>query len=136
MLLLLGVGAVLWAKWLMPEEEAVQDRHDEPSAERGQAHDRGDADASGLDDTGLPRRSMLLRSLVLAGGALATVPLVALVGGMIKKPGNQLDHTLFGPTPGASSPNGVPMVYSDGRRVSPDDMQAGGIGHRVPGRSR
>ena len=28
-----GVGAVLWAKWLMPEEEAVQDRHDGPSTE-------------------------------------------------------------------------------------------------------
>ena len=34
MLLFLGVGMVLWAKWLMPEEEVVQDRHDEPSSER------------------------------------------------------------------------------------------------------
>ena len=52
---------------------------------------------SGLEDTGLPRRGMILKSLGLAGGALATVPLVALVGAMIKKPGDQLFHTLFEP---------------------------------------
>ncbi len=33
MLVFLGVGLVLWAKWLMPEEETVQDRHDVPSTE-------------------------------------------------------------------------------------------------------
>ena len=38
-------------------------------------------------------------TLVLAGGALATVPLVALVGALIKKPGDQLAHTLWGQPP-------------------------------------
>ena len=37
MLLFMGVGMVLWAKWLMPEEEVVQDRHDEPVHRGGQA---------------------------------------------------------------------------------------------------
>ena len=27
----IGIGVVLWAKWLLPEEEVVQDRHDGPS---------------------------------------------------------------------------------------------------------
>jgi ubiquinol-cytochrome c reductase iron-sulfur subunit len=130
MLVFLGVGLVLWAKWLMPEEEAVQDRHDDPSTDE----DKLMTEATflvGLQDTGLPRRSLILRSLGLAGGAMATVPLVALVGAMIKKPGDQLLHTLF--RPNKKFPNGVPIVYSDFRRVSPDDFEPGGLATVFPG---
>ena len=87
MLLFLGIGLVLWAKWLMPEEEVIQERHDDPSTEEDKLMIEGTL-ITGLEDTGLPRRSLLLRSLGLAGGALATVPLVALIGGLIKKPGD------------------------------------------------
>ena len=79
-MLFMGLGLVLWAKWLMPEEEVIQDRHDDPSTEEDKLMTEATL-AVGLDDTGLPRRSLILRSLGLAGGALATVPLVALVGG-------------------------------------------------------
>lgn len=130
MLVLMGVGAVLWAKWLMPEEEVVEDRHDEPSSQEDILLTAATL-TSGLNDTGLPRRSLLLRSLGLAGGALATVPLVVLVGGMIKKPGKALHHTLF--KPNSKFPNGVPIVYADGTRVSPNDMQPGGIITVFPG---
>ncbi|MDP9116445.1 MAG: Rieske 2Fe-2S domain-containing protein [Actinomycetota bacterium] len=133
MLLFMGVGMVLWAKWLMPEEEVIQDRHDEPSTEEDRLLTQATL-AVGLDDTGLPRRSLILRSLGLAGGAIATVPLVALVGAMIKKPGSQLDHTLFKPNPNLFPPNGlVPLVYSDWSRVSPDDMLPGSIATVFPG---
>ncbi|MBN9619443.1 MAG: Rieske 2Fe-2S domain-containing protein [Actinobacteria bacterium] len=130
MLVFFGVGMVLWAKLLMPEEEVIQDRHDDPSPEE----DKLFAEASlivGLEDTGLPRRSLILRSLGLAGGALATVPLVALVGGMIKKPGNQLHYTMWRKNP--QFPQGVPAVYSDWRRVSPDDLEPGGLATIFPG---
>jgi ubiquinol-cytochrome c reductase iron-sulfur subunit len=136
MLTALGVGLVLWAKWLMPEEEVVQDRHDEPSTDE----DKLMAEATllaGLDDTGLPRRGLLLRSLAFAGGALATVPLVALIGGMIKKPGDQLDHTLFQrrpDDPAFAKTNGqIPLVYDNWRPVSPDDLAPGGIATVFPG---
>jgi ubiquinol-cytochrome c reductase iron-sulfur subunit len=134
MLIFLGVGMVLWAKWLMPEEEAIQDRHDDPSTEE----DKLMTEASltvGLADTGLPRRGLILRSLLLAGGAVATVPLVALVGGMLKKPGDKLFHTLFRPNKKLfPQSNGmVPIVYSDWRRVSPDDLEPGGIATVFPG---
>jgi len=125
MLAFMGFGAVLWAKWLMPEEEVEQDRHDEPSTEEDKILTQATL-AVGLEDAGLPRRSMLLRSLALAGGAVATVPLVALVGAMIKKPGKQLDHTPYGAQL-VNYPNGVPIIYSDGRRVSPGDMEPGGV---------
>jgi ubiquinol-cytochrome c reductase iron-sulfur subunit len=133
MLIFMGVGLVLWAKWLMPEEEVIQDRHDEPSTEEDKLMTRATL-AVGLADTGLPRRSMILRTLGLAGGAIATVPLVALVGGMLKKPGKQLDHTLFAPNPTLFPPSGhVPLVYADWRRVSPDDLLPGGLATVFPG---
>jgi ubiquinol-cytochrome c reductase iron-sulfur subunit len=134
MLLFMGIGMVLWAKWLMPEEEAVQDRHDDPSTEEDKLLTEA-ALIVGLEDTGLPRRSLILRSLGIAGGALATVPLVALVGAMIKKPGTQLLHTLYRPNPTLfpESQGRVPIVYSDWRRVSPDDLEPGGIATVFPG---
>jgi ubiquinol-cytochrome c reductase iron-sulfur subunit len=133
MLLFMGIGMVLWAKWLMPEEEAVQYRHDVPSSEE----DKVLIEATllvGLEDTGLPRRKLILRTLGLAGGALATVPLVALVGAMIKKPGTQLLHTMFRPNKKLFGGAGhVPIVYADWRRVSPDDLEPGGIATVFPG---
>ena len=89
----------------------------------------------GLEDTGLPRRSLILRSLRLAGGAMATVPLVALVGAMIKKPGDQLVPHAVPPEQEA-----VPAerawcrsCTSDWRRVGPDDIEPGGIATVFPG---
>jgi ubiquinol-cytochrome c reductase iron-sulfur subunit len=133
MLLFMGIGLVLWAKWLFPEEEVIQDRHQDPSTDEDKLMTQATLTA-GLEDTGLPRRSLILRSLGLAGGAIATVPLVALVGGMLKKPGKQLDHTLFAPNKELFPPSGrVPLVYSDWRRVSPDDMLPGSLVTVFPG---
>jgi ubiquinol-cytochrome c reductase iron-sulfur subunit len=134
MLLGMGVGLVLWAKWLMPEEEVIQDRHDDPSSEEDKIMTEGTL-ITGLADTGLPRRSLILRSLGLAGGAIATVPLVALVGAMIKKPGNQLVETLYKPNKKLFPESGgrVPIVYDDWRRVGPDDLEPGGIATVFPG---
>jgi ubiquinol-cytochrome c reductase iron-sulfur subunit len=133
MLVFMGVGLVLWAKWLMPEEEVVQDRHDEPSTEEDILMTEATFKV-GLEDTGLPRRSLILRSLGLAGGALATVPLVALVGAMIKKPGKQLFHTMFVPNKTLFPPNGyVPIVDEKWQRISPDDMLPGSIMTVFPG---
>ena len=134
MLLFMGVGLVLWAKWLMPEEEVIQERHDEPTSEEEILLTEATL-AVGLEDTGLPRRSLILRSLGLAGGALAAVPLVALVGAMIKKPGDQLFHTLFKPNPELfpKTRGRVPLVYADWRQLSPDDLAPGAIVTVFPG---
>ncbi|HEY8302221.1 MAG TPA: Rieske 2Fe-2S domain-containing protein [Jatrophihabitans sp.] len=134
LLLFLGVGLVLWAKWLMPEEEVVQERHDFDTTEEDKLMTEATLSV-GLADTGLPRRGLILKSLGLAGGALVTVPLVALVGGMIKKPGDQLFHTMFRPNKKMfPKSNGmVPIVFSDWRQVSPDDMEPGAIVTVFPG---
>ena len=134
MLIFMGVGMVLWAKWLMPEEEVVQDRHDDPATEEDILLTEATL-LTGLEDSGLPRRSMLLKSLGLAGGALATVPLVALVGAMIKKPGDTLFHTMFR-TDKKLFPqtNGrVPLVDENFRQVGPDTIEPGGLMTVFPG---
>jgi ubiquinol-cytochrome c reductase iron-sulfur subunit len=134
MCLFLGIGLVLWAKWLMPEEETIQDRHDIASSEEDKLMTEATFTV-GLEDTGLPRRGLILRSLLLAGGIFSVVPLVALVGGMIKKPGTQLFHTLYRPDlkafPGSNGM--VPIVYSDWRQVSPNDLEPGSVATVFPG---
>jgi ubiquinol-cytochrome c reductase iron-sulfur subunit len=134
LLLFMGIGMVLWAKWLMPEEEVIQERHSEPSTDEDKLLTEATLTV-GLDDTGLPRRSAIKGSILLAGGALATVPLVALVGGMIKKPGDQLFHTLYERNPELfpETQGRVPLVYSDWRQVSPDDLEPGAIATVFPG---
>lgn len=132
LLLFIGIGMVLWAKWLMPEEEAVQARHDEPSTEEDKLYTEATL-LAGLDDTGLPRRSMILKTLGLAFGALATAPLVVIVGGMIKKPGTKLLHTLWDPEHKPAGSKGVPLVLEDFQRVGPDDLEPGGLLTVFPG---
>jgi ubiquinol-cytochrome c reductase iron-sulfur subunit len=123
-LLSVGVGAVLWAKWLMPEEEAVQDRHDGGGPLEEQMMTSATL-ISGFEDTGLARRSMLKATLGLAGAGLGILPLVSLVGALIKKPGDQLQTTLW--------TKGVPVVFADGTRVGPADLEAGGVATVFPG---
>ncbi|SHG59148.1 menaquinol-cytochrome c reductase iron-sulfur subunit precursor [Jatrophihabitans endophyticus] len=132
LLVFIGVGMVLWAKWLMPEEETVQDRHDEPSTEEDKLYTEATL-LAGLEDTGLPRRSLILKTLGLAGGALATVPLVALVGAMIKKPGNALFHTFFDPKWAPAGEKHVPLVLENFDRVGPNDLEPGGLLTVFPG---
>jgi ubiquinol-cytochrome c reductase iron-sulfur subunit len=124
----IGVGVVLWAKWLLPEEEVVQDRHDGPSPQTEQILAAGTL-ISGFEDLGVARRSMLKTTLGLAGGALGVVPLVALIGAMIKKPnkgpGQSLFHTMWAA--------GVPMVNADGSRIGPGDLLPGSIATVFPG---
>jgi ubiquinol-cytochrome c reductase iron-sulfur subunit len=134
MLLFMGIGMVLWAKWLMPHEEVVQDRHDDPSTTEDKLMTEASLKA-GLEDTGLPRRSLILRSLGLAGGAIATVPLVSLVGGMIRNPKDDLHHTYYRLDEAMfpESAGRVPLVYEDWRRVSPADLKPGGVTTVFPG---
>jgi ubiquinol-cytochrome c reductase iron-sulfur subunit len=117
-----GFGAVLWAKLLIPEEEAVQERH----GGRSDEVDRRTTAAvlvEGWEMTGIARRSLLQRTLglsALALGALAIVPL----GGLIKKPKGELFRTGWR--------DGVRLMTGDRRLVRPGDLEAGGIATVFP----
>lgn len=86
-----GVGAILWAKLLMPHEEAVQDREPfgSPRTEAVSAAETWNAAAHG---TGIVSRPLLRRSFLLAGGTLALPALVTLRS-FNDKPKGELKHT-------------------------------------------
>ncbi|HVX45807.1 MAG TPA: Rieske 2Fe-2S domain-containing protein [Mycobacteriales bacterium] len=118
-----GVGAVQWAKKLMPEEEVAQERHDGISSE----FDReatGATLVSGLKDSGLQRRTLLRRSIGLGAGALGAVAVVPLIGGLIRKPRGELMHTPW--------KAGVRLVQLDGKPIKPGDMRPGSLATVFP----
>jgi ubiquinol-cytochrome c reductase iron-sulfur subunit len=94
-LLGIGIGAVHWAKTLMPDEERVEYRH----LQRGTDEDRAEAVRLlklGAEESGVARRPLIRNTLL---GALALFPLPGLIllrdtGPM---PGNQLSTTFWKP---------------------------------------
>lgn len=71
----IGIGAVHWAKTLMPDDERIEHRHPQRSSEE----DRAAAVAilkEGAEEAGLGRRPLIRNTLI---GALALVPLPAVV---------------------------------------------------------
>jgi ubiquinol-cytochrome c reductase iron-sulfur subunit len=60
-------------------------------------------------------------------------PLVAIVGAMIKKPGDKLFHTLFDPKWAPSGSKHVPLVLENFERIGPNDLEPGGILTVFPG---
>lgn len=117
----LGVGAVLWAKKVMPEEEAVQERHGGPSPAEEQALTQA---FWGEQYDGAIRRRRVLGGLGLGGLGVAILAIMPL-GGLIKRPGDELFTTSWGP--------GVRLVRSDGTPVSPADLKPGSIETVFPG---
>jgi ubiquinol-cytochrome c reductase iron-sulfur subunit len=114
-----GAGAVVWAKRLMPDEEAVQERHpfgsdpDERSA-------TGQALKEGLGQTQLPRRSLLRNTVLLGAGSLALLPVPLLFSfGPFQHKERVLRET--------SWRQGVRLIRQNGTPVNRDDMQLGGI---------
>jgi ubiquinol-cytochrome c reductase iron-sulfur subunit len=120
-LLAIGAGPVIWAKKLMPHEEAVQER--EPFASRPEDQEATLAVlAQGLQDAGLPRRKMLLASLGFGGLGLGLAGAVPLVGiGPYR--GNEIEvelrTTAFAP--------GVRLVRENGAPVRIGDLNIGAI---------
>lgn len=73
----LAFGLIGWVRWLMPAHETVEERHSLASPERDVAA-AADIVMTGFRETGLPRRSLLKRTLGLAAGLLALPPIVML----------------------------------------------------------
>jgi ubiquinol-cytochrome c reductase iron-sulfur subunit len=118
----IGIALVLYVKKLLPHETAVQDKHD------GSHFDRVTTGATllnALENSGLPRRKMLKRTLGLMGAAFGAM-LIAPLGGFLKNPntGNPL-----GTTPWA---NGVRLLREDGTPIRPGDQQAGSLATVFP----
>ena len=120
-LIAIGAGPVIWAKKLMPHEEAVQER--EPFASKPQDRDATLAVLTqGLEDVGFPRRKMLLGTLgfgSLGVGLAAAMPLV----GIGPYQGNRIERELMT----TSFRPGMRLVRENGAPVRIGDLNVGAI---------
>lgn len=115
----IGAGAVLWAKLLMVDEEAVQERHPFGSSPEERAA-TGQALKQGLADTGLGRRTLLRNSLLLGAGSLALLPLpFTIFLGRFQHKERALSTTSWGA--------GIRLIRQNGTPVKLGDLEIGGV---------
>ncbi|MCW2778260.1 MAG: Rieske (2Fe-2S) iron-sulfur domain protein [Frankiales bacterium] len=115
----IGAGAVVWAKELMVDEEAVQMR-----APFGSPPEERKATAlalqQGFRDSGLPRRTLLRNSVLLGGGALAALPVPLLFGlGPYAHKERALERTAW--------KKGVRLIRQNGTPVKLGDLPIGAV---------
>ncbi|MEO6204470.1 MAG: Rieske 2Fe-2S domain-containing protein [Mycobacteriales bacterium] len=115
----IGAGAVTWAKTLMVDEETIQDRHEMAS----DPQDRAAAAAAirtGIADSGLPRRKLLMGTLAVGAGSLAILPLPLLLDlGPYAHKERALARTAWA--------KGIRLVRKNGTPVRLGDLQIGAL---------
>ncbi len=122
-LLLIGLGAIQWARRLMTDHEIVEERH--PS--RSSDDDRAEAIATvrlGGEESGIGRRSLIRRSLIGAMAALG-LPVVILLGDLGPLPGARSASTIW--RRGTRIVNDVTF-----NRLRPEDLELGALVNAVP----
>jgi ubiquinol-cytochrome c reductase iron-sulfur subunit len=122
-LFFIGMGAIHWAKTLMPDTEVVAQRHElrSPDSDR---KDFVDAVKSGAGAAGLGRRSLIKRSLGAALGLSALSPLL-LLRDLGPLPGKELEKT--------SWKSGTYLVTDPGnRRIKDFDLEVGAVAQVLP----
>lgn len=121
--ILIGAGAIQWAKQLMSNREMVQERHPLRSPDAA----REDAVAQwkqGAADSTFATQPLLRRSLLTAM-ALFPIPLVVLLRDLGPLPGDTLYHTMWRP--------GLRVVMDvTGAPIRPSDVPIGGIVSAMP----
>jgi len=122
-LFFIGMGAIHWAKTLMPDTEVIAERHEfrSPDADR---KDFVDAVKSGAGAAGLGRRSLIKRSLGAALGLSALSPLL-LLRDLGPLPGKELEKTTW--------KSGTYLVTDPGnRRIKASDLEVGAVAQVLP----
>jgi ubiquinol-cytochrome c reductase iron-sulfur subunit len=122
-LLGIGIGAVHWAKTLMPDAEVAEDRHQTRGTEEVRAR-AIEIIKLANEESGFSRRKLIRRSLY---GALALFPLpaIALFADLGPDPKDSLRHTMWKKgTRLAMDPTGTPIKASD--------VTLGSIFHVIP----
>jgi ubiquinol-cytochrome c reductase iron-sulfur subunit len=134
-LLALGVGIIAWAKKLLPEEVAVQERHLGASPSDEQRLTVSTLGNLG-EEVGVTRRPVLVLALAAGAAPLALVGGAAIVGALIKNPHRQTagtkatennpyfhtgwDAELF------NDGKPVRLTLEDGTPIRPADVSVGG----------
>jgi ubiquinol-cytochrome c reductase iron-sulfur subunit len=122
-LLFIGLGAVHWAKTLMPDHEVIAHRHEfrSPDSER---EDFVKAAKEGAAAAGLGRRSLIKRSMGLSLGLVGLSP-IFLLRDLGPTPGDDLKKT--------SWKAGTRLVTDPGDRpIRPEDLEVGSVAQTLP----
>jgi ubiquinol-cytochrome c reductase iron-sulfur subunit len=142
-ILAIGIGAVLFQKKFIPEEIAVQDRHDGQSSEVDRKTIVAELSDT-LETSTLPRRKLIMTSLGISLGAFGLGTLVAFLGGLIKNPWKPVVQTSEGPTAVLWTSGWTPryagetifLTRSTGKsgetpntllKIRPEDIDSGGM---------
>jgi len=126
-----GIGIVHWAKRLMPDEEAVQER--EPHFSRPEELEATEATfAKGFDELGFAKRPLLRRTLLMAGGALGLIGVVPILnfGKLVGRKAADFKRTAWATAPGEPPKR---LVTQDGVPVRLGDVAGGGLLTVFPG---
>jgi ubiquinol-cytochrome c reductase iron-sulfur subunit len=127
----IGIGLVHWAKRLMPDEEAVQER--EPHFSKPEELAATEATfAKGIDELGFAKRPLLRRTLLMAGGALGLLGIVPILnfGKLVGRSHADLEGTAWETKPGEEPKR---LVTQDGVPVRLGDVAGGGLLTVFPG---
>ena len=122
-LFFIGMGAIHWAKTLMPDIEVVAQRHEfrSPDSDR---KDFVSAVKEGAAAAGLGRRSLIKRSLGAALGLSALSPLI-LLRDLGPLPEKELEKTTW--------KSGTYLVTDPGnRRIKASDLEVGAVAQVLP----
>jgi ubiquinol-cytochrome c reductase iron-sulfur subunit len=128
-----GIGVIAYAKRFLPEETAVQQRHDGPSAEvdrRTIAAQFAEAGAT----SGIARRSLITRSAGFGLGVMGLGVGVIALGGLVKNPWKGGDKAVLWTTGWAPTTPGEKVYLRrdtgdphDVVLVRPEDLDAGAM---------
>jgi ubiquinol-cytochrome c reductase iron-sulfur subunit len=122
-LFFIGMGAIHWAKTLMPDEEVIIQRHEFRSPDE----DREDfvkTAKAGAEAAGLGRRSLIKRTLGLSLGLAGISPLI-LLGDLGPLPDEKQKMT--------SWKKGTRLVTDPGDRpIRPEDLEVGAVAQTLP----
>ena len=122
-LLLIGVGAIQWARKLMSDVEIVEYRHPAASSEEDRATAL-EALRQGAEDSGIGRRPLIRNSLIGAVAMLG-LPTIVLLRDLGPLPGSALAHTVWR--------KGMRIVNDvSGTPIRPEEMEIGQLVNAEP----
>lgn len=121
---LIGVGAIHWAKKLMPDVEVVEERH-ELRSEDTDREEIATVFSVGVDDSGILKHGIIRRTL-LGAMALFPLPLIVLLRDLGPSPSKgQLTHTIWA----AGTRLVTDVTYLP---IKADDLPVGGLINAIP----
>ncbi len=122
-LLMIGIGAIQWARKLMSDHEIVEARHPVASSPEDRAVSLA-AWEEGVDDSAIGRRPLIRNSLLGALGT-ALIPSVIVLRDLGPLPGDKLFHTVW--------QEGMRVVVDvAGTPIRPQDMEVGELTNAQP----